>query len=176
VVKRAFVLAGGASQRFGQEKSTFVLDGKPMVMHVVTAFQAAGLSVSLVVRDTSLLDLGLPLILESVTESRYPLRGVLAGLEVLAKGESALFCPCDLPFLSAQSVAAMAASPVFSVASDGERVHPLLAHFSSDAQEGLRSHIVSQSSAMSFVVEAHRVVLPSRDLRNINRPEDLILV
>jgi molybdopterin-guanine dinucleotide biosynthesis protein A len=176
VVKQAFVLAGGASKRFGQEKASFVFDGKPMVMHVVNAFQKAGLSVSLVVRDTSLENLGLPLLLESVTDSRYPLRGVLAGLESLKTGESAIFCPCDLPFLSAQSVATMAGSPVFSVAFDGERVHPLLAHFSSDAQEALRGHIADQSSAMSFVAEAHRVVLPRSELRNINRPEDLVLV
>jgi len=173
VVSRAFVLAGGASKRFGQDKASFVLKGKPMALWVAEAFQAAGLSVHLVVRDEKLRGLGLPLIVEPPSEGHYPLRGVLAGLETLGQGEAALFCPCDLPFLTEASVRRMADTVAPAVAFDGERVHPLFVSLGRGALGALREHIAGHGSAMGFVEGAKRVSVPVGELRNVNRVGDL---
>jgi molybdopterin-guanine dinucleotide biosynthesis protein A len=167
------VLAGGASERFGQDKASFVLNGKPMVLWVAEVFQAAGLSVSLVVRDEKLQGLGLPLIVEPPSEGHYPLRGVLAGLGTLDDDESALFCPCDLPYLKQASVRRLVGAPAPSVAFDGERVHPLFVHLAGSSWGALQDHIERQASATAFVASANRVELPMGELRNINRQEDL---
>jgi molybdopterin-guanine dinucleotide biosynthesis protein A len=169
VVSRAFVLAGGASKRFGQDKASYLVNGKPMVMWVVEAIRAAGLSVSLVVRDASLRGLGVPLIVEPESVGHYPLRGVLAGLEALKAGETALFCPCDLPFLTEKSVQQMAGAVAPAVAFDGERVHPLLALLGTGAVGALLEHISNQGSATAFFEGAERVLLPTAELRNVNR-------
>lgn len=173
VVSRAFVLAGGASTRFGQDKASYVVNGKPMVMWVAEAIQAAGLSVSLVVRDESLRGLGLPLIVEPESMGRYPLRGVLAGLKTLDATESALFCPCDLPDLTAASVRRLVSTAAPAVAFDGERVHPLLGVLGAGAAGDLLRHIALRGSATAFFEGAERVLVPVGELRNVNRVGDL---
>ncbi len=153
-----------------------MLNGKPMALGVAAVFQAAGLSVSLVVRDEKLRDLGLPLIVEPPSEGHYPLRGVLAGLGTLEQCESALFCPCDLPYLTPESVQRLVEAPAPAVAFDGERPHPLFVHLARSSWGALRDHIERQDSATAFVTLAHRVGVPMRELRNINRQEDLLMV
>jgi molybdopterin-guanine dinucleotide biosynthesis protein A len=173
MVEHAFVLAGGASTRFGGDKASFLIDGRPMVLHVVEALRSAGLQVRLVVRNEDLKALGVPLLFEPLSEGHYPLRGLLAGLETLKPNESALFAPCDLPFLTGEAISTLAQAPAPSVAFDGERIHPLLGHYAAAAQDRLRMHMAKNASAMAFAEDAHRVGLAPELLRNINRPEDL---
>ena len=173
MVKRAFVLAGGGSTRFGSDKALHLLDGRPMVLHVVEALQGAGLDVALVVRTPSLASLGLPLLQEPESEGFYPLRGILSGLDALEPGESAIFAPCDLPFIDSSSVLSLVETSSPAVASDGTRVHPLFAHYAASARDRLALLLEKQGSARSFAETAERVVMPVEILRNINHPDDL---
>jgi len=98
VVSTAFVLAGGASQRFGSPKALFEIQGRPMVSHVAEVLREAGLEPCLVVRDRTLSGLGFRLLEEPGVDGFYPLRGMAFALQTLQHGESALFFPCEVPF------------------------------------------------------------------------------
>jgi len=144
-----------------------------MVLHVAEALRAAKLDVTLIVRNQALAGLGLPLLEEPASEGFYPLRGLLLGLEVLEPEESAIFAPCDLPFIDSACVSSLAKATPPAVAFDGQRIHPLFGHFGADARARLLLHLEKQGSARAFAEAAERVVMPSQTLRNINHPADL---
>ena len=97
----------------------------------------------------------------------------LLGLEVLEPEESAIFAPCDLPFIDSACVSSLAKATPPAVAFDGQRIHPLFGHFGADARARLLLHLEKQGSARAFAEAAERVVMPSQTLRNINHPADL---
>lgn len=174
MVKTLFVLAGGASSRFGSSKPRHVFRGKPLASWVAEAAQGAGLRPVLLVKDLGLAELGWPVFQESNSESFYPLRAMLEALSALPEGESALFCPCDLPLLRSDSLAALSMVSAPSVAWDGVRVHPLLCQLASSQAADLAEWVRQQGSAQGFLAEAKRVRIPAGELHNINRPEDLV--
>ena len=87
VGRRAFLLAGGASRRFGANKARHPIDGLPMALHVARALADVLGEVTLVAPDEALRDLGLPLLLEPAEGPRHPLRGVVASDRLLAHGQ-----------------------------------------------------------------------------------------
>ena len=176
MVKTLFVLAGGASSRFGGSKPRHVFRGKPLASWVARCAQQAGLEPVLLVKDTTLSDLGWPLFQESSAEGHYPLRAMAEALRSLTASESALFCPCDLPFLEPSSLVTLSSQAAPSVAWDGLRLQPLLCHLSSAQVPELDSWVSREGSARGFMAHAARVLISGEELRNINRPEDLVSV
>lgn len=175
-MKTLFVLAGGASSRFGSPKSRYELDGKPLASWVAASAQEAGLKPVLLVKDPGLADLGWPILKESDSERFYPLRAMAEALSTLSDGESALFCPCDMPFVRVESFQAIAKESAPCVAWDGVRLHPLFCQLSTAQAGELGAWVQREGSAKGFLATATRVLLPAAELRNINRPDDLVSV
>ena len=167
---RAFVLAGGASTRFGSDKARYEIDGLAMVVRVAKGFESAGLQVSIVARDNRLLDCGFPLLVGSETGPLHPLAGVVAGLESLDAGESALFAPCDVPFLSNVDITSLATStaPAIAVSIDSEKTHPLIAHYNKRLLPLARAILVAEGSVRDFASEAGLVPMSEASLSNLN--------
>ena len=176
MVAQVFVLAGGASKRFGSSKARHVFEGEPLVSRLANRAIESGLEPVLLVKDRELEDLGYRLCVEPAAEGYYPLRAILHALRSLPEGGSALFVPCDLPFLRVQSFLSLAEQPWPTVAWDGKRTQPLLAHFAREQAPALENWVNHQGSARGFVESAGRLRLPASELRNINRPEDLVSV
>ena len=176
MVRRLFILAGGASKRFGAPKARAVLEGRPLAGWVAESGLAADLEPVLLVKDESLADLGWPLCVEPILTGHYPLRAMCFALACLGPGESAVFAPCDLPFVSPSTLRALADGPAPSVAWDGLQLQPLLCHLSFDQLPALQDWVDKQASARRFMAPAHRVRVAEGELRNINRPEDLVSV
>lgn len=173
--RRAFLLAGGASRRFGRDKALHPIDGQPMALRVAEVMQRALGPVTLVAPDRRLASLGLPILVEPSEGTRHPLRGVVAALLCCeADGvELAVFCPCDLPWLEAASFVALSAAPGPRVARAGGRLHPLLVQAPVGWLPRAQRLLVEGGAARSFVEGAHPVDLPADQLRNINRVSDL---
>lgn len=104
------VLAGGASRRFGAPKALARLGGVPLATRVAGALRGTVARVGLVANDPAFLALGL--------ETRADLRpgeGPLAGVETAlawaaeAGLEGVLCVACDVPFVNAPLLRAMAA-------------------------------------------------------------------
>jgi len=169
---RGFVLAGGASLRFGSNKARHPVDGEPMVCRTARALEEAGLATVLVVRDQDLLDLGIPLLLETDSgHGLHPLRGVLAALRSLPDGDSALIAPCDIPGLEASSVQRLVEGGAPAVAVDSKgRLHPLLAHLPRDWALQVEGVLARGGAVTEAMLDAKHISLPDAHLRNWNAP------
>jgi len=99
------ILAGGFSQRFGQNKGLIELSGKPLILHVLDkALHMVDEVVVVVSSDAQRRAFSCALHDEvDVTVDKYekqsPLVGALTGFEKV-RGKHSLLLPCDTPFIS----------------------------------------------------------------------------
>lgn len=174
----AFVLAGGRSSRMGADKARLPWGGVPLA--VATAASLAPVAERVVLVRRGAPD-GLPWVgvdgrpLEVVVEPddgpAHPLHGVATALRA-ARGELVLVVPCDVPGLSPESLRALVARAP-AVASDGSRRHPLVGVFRT-ADAGRAEALARAGGRVHTFAEASpEVVLPDRELANLNRREDL---
>jgi molybdopterin-guanine dinucleotide biosynthesis protein A len=106
-MKTAIILAGGRSERFGQDKGTVLLAGKPLVSHVFERAHRVAEEAIIVVGSTKQKEDYLPLfpkgtkISVDLKDSQSPLVGALTGF-TNARGEYSILLPCDTPFVSTE--------------------------------------------------------------------------
>lgn len=129
------VLAGGRSTRFGRDKLAAEIDGRPLLVHAVTAVAGVGPDLEFVVVTAPGRAPVLPAGVRVVVDAEAfggPLAGLATGLEALAGGiEIALVVGGDMPTLVPDVLALLidrlAADPTADVAflADGDRWRPL---------------------------------------------------
>jgi molybdopterin-guanine dinucleotide biosynthesis protein A len=107
--RSAVVLAGGFSRRFGRDKGLVVLEGKPLVIHVIDCIFKVVEEVLVVVSSEDqranfevILGEKAVLVIDR-KKSQSPLVGAMTGFET-AQGEYSLLLPCDTPLVSSQIV------------------------------------------------------------------------
>lgn len=104
-VKRSgIILSGGHSSRLGQDKGLTVFEGKPLICWVVEVLQSVVDDVIVVVGSDEVIPHYRAVVPHSVRivsdcyPEDSPLIGVITGLRA-AKGEYAVVCACDMPFV-----------------------------------------------------------------------------
>ncbi|MDH7564494.1 MAG: molybdenum cofactor guanylyltransferase [Candidatus Bathyarchaeota archaeon] len=107
--KTAIVLAGGTSNRLGQDKGLMPLGSKPLVMHVLDRVCPFVDERIVVVNSsaqaesyTKILGFDVQLVVDG-SHVQMPLAGALAGFEK-STGEYSLLLPCDTPFVSKEVI------------------------------------------------------------------------
>jgi len=104
-VNTAVILAGGFSERFGQDKGLVRLMGKPLVLHVFDRAREIVEEVAVVVSSQHQREAYLPLfpkktgIFADIKDSQSPLVGALTGF-ANSEGDYSILLPCDTPFIS----------------------------------------------------------------------------
>jgi len=177
------VLAGGASSRMGVSKATLELGGIPLAVRALRPLRAAGLEVAVVAKQGDALPaLDAPVWIEARPE-RHPLAGILEALE-RAGGRAVLVCACDMPFVTAELVAHLAARQGTAVPEASGRLHPLLARYEPAAAGVLAAALDRAASLHDAVREAGAEVLPEAEIArfgdaerllfNVNTPADLV--
>jgi molybdopterin-guanine dinucleotide biosynthesis protein A len=163
-----FVLAGGASRRFGQDKALAVVDGERLIDRVVAALSPHCTRVRVVRRPGQAPVPGHDVLVGDEGDDRHPLWGLAVALEA-AEGALALVTPCDLVGLREGHVGALVGQGP-CVAWDGQHGQPLLGVFPSaraaDARDAARDGI----PVRRFVADMTAISLPMPALRNLNRP------
>jgi molybdenum cofactor guanylyltransferase len=177
------VLAGGASRRMGTPKATLELGGRPLLEYPLAAVQGAGLEPAVVAKPGSPLP---PLAVprwDEPDEPVHPLTGIVAALTA-ARGRPVLAVACDMPFVTAELLADLAAraGPLVVPEVDG-RLHPLLARWDPSLLPALRDalereaplHVVATELDALRIDEAElrRFGDPARLLFNVNAPGDI---
>jgi molybdopterin-guanine dinucleotide biosynthesis protein A len=102
---RAFVLAGGASSRFGRDKALVRFGSRPLLLEIVQLAQSCASRVAVVAGAQKYRDLDVDL---EITEDRWPGEGPLGGIITALQHTAAtdrcaewnLILSCDLPFLT----------------------------------------------------------------------------
>lgn len=168
------VLAGGASKRFGSPKAAAPLGGRAMIEYPLAAMREAGLTPVIVAkRDNELPALSEAVeVLREPDRPRHPLCGVITALERL--GGPVVVCACDMPFVSAQLIAWLAALPdEVAITTAGGRPQPMLGRYSASALPALRAALDSESSVRDAVEAAGARLLDAAELSRFGDPARL---
>ena len=99
----AVVLAGGMSRRLGRNKAVELFDGETLIRRAIGRMRQVARNIMVVANDESrVAELDLPNDVAAVLDE-YPGKGPLAGIYTglnASSTEWAVFCACDMPFLS----------------------------------------------------------------------------
>jgi molybdopterin-guanine dinucleotide biosynthesis protein A len=182
------VLAGGRAQRMGGDKAAVPLAGRPLISHPLAAGREAGMETVVVAkRTTRLPPLDEALLLEP-DEPSHPLCGMLAALDyALSRSPSpgVLFVACDMPFLTAGLLRAMADIEGAVLIEVGGHVQPLPARVevrhratlidSLDARSSLRAALGALEPRLLSEAEVSRYGSPQQLCASVNSPAELAL-
>ena len=105
------ILSGGMSRRMGEDKGSMIIQGKPMILHILERLNGKINDAVIVLNNQErinsykeLLDAYVPVeIKENFT---YSLAGIMTGLKNI-KTDYALVLPCDSPFISEDNIKTM---------------------------------------------------------------------
>lgn len=123
----AFILAGGKSSRMGVDKGLLLLDGKPMVRHIIEAIEPHVDFITISTANLAYAEFGYPLLPDDVAD-KGPLGGIATALSV-SKTQRNLIVSCDMPLLSTEAIGwflAHCQDAEITIATVGEQWHPLL--------------------------------------------------
>jgi molybdopterin-guanine dinucleotide biosynthesis protein A len=177
------VLAGGLGTRLGGEKATVALGGRPLASYPLAALADAGLHTVICAKPGQALPaLDVP-VLEEPAEPRHPLCGIVAGLRA-GEGRPVVAVACDLPFVSARLIEALAAAEEpLAVPRLAGRPQPLLARYEAPLLGELEAALAEEASLVATLEslrpryldedELARFGDPRRLLLNVNSPADL---
>lgn len=107
--KSAIILAGGSSNRFGQDKGLMHLTNKPLIQHVLDTIRNLVDEEIIIVSSEAQADKYIQTlktkasILVDPNGIHTPLIGVMTGLKE-AHGKYSLLLPCDVPFVSKEVI------------------------------------------------------------------------
>jgi molybdopterin-guanine dinucleotide biosynthesis protein A len=103
---RAYVLAGGASSRFGRDKALVRLGSRPLLLEIVQLAQTCAAEVAVIAGAQKYAGLDGKLeIIEDRWPGEGPLGGIITALQHTAATNPAdwnLILSCDMPFLTAE--------------------------------------------------------------------------
>ncbi|MBJ7457701.1 MAG: molybdenum cofactor guanylyltransferase [Thermoleophilaceae bacterium] len=194
VTGHGVLLAGGAGSRLGFAKPSAELGGRPLIDYPLTAMRDAGLAVTIVAKRGSELpaqclsdgrDWPRPNVIREPDAPLHPLLGIATALELL--DSPAVFCACDMPFVTSALLAWIAGLDEANVAVPrrGEVVDSLIGRYTPGALPELRAALDAGGSARSAVecaglraiseAELARFGTPARLLFDVDTPEDLEL-
>ncbi|MBU1707282.1 molybdenum cofactor guanylyltransferase [bacterium] len=128
----AYILAGGESRRYGQDKTLLSWDGEPLILRTVRTAQKVASDVKIVARERDKFEfVGIPVLLD-VVERCGPLGGLLTALED-CHAEQCLVLASDMPYLTEEWLSELFdiwedAPIIFSQSSKG--IEPLCAIYS----------------------------------------------
>jgi molybdenum cofactor guanylyltransferase len=169
----AAVLAGGRGRRMGGAKTLAKLEGEPLIARPIGVAIAAGLEVVVVAKaGTPLPALDVP-VWHEPDEPVHPLLGIVTALERAQRPVLAI--ACDMPFLTSELLARLAAGRETAVRSGG-RVAPFPARYDPAHLPALRVALAREASLQSTVTALAPALLDGVDdhvLANINTPEEL---
>ncbi len=163
------VLAGGAARRFGSDKAMALLDGRPLIQHVLAALGKQVDTVVVAGRSVA----GYEALADRPGPGLGPLAGLCAALHHAARNgfDAVVSVSCDTPLLPDDLVARLAAEAPSQV--EG---HYLIGCWPAALAGVLDAHLAGTQDrslrGWGRRVGA-RAVRFAQEIANVNRPEDL---
>lgn len=118
------ILSGGMSRRMGEDKGSMIIQGKPMILHILEKLNGKINDAVIVLNNQErinsykeLLDAYVPVeikenftysleFIEDEVKDKGPVAGIMTGLKNI-KTDYALVLPCDSPFISEDNIKTM---------------------------------------------------------------------
>ena len=174
---KVLILAGGRSRRFGADKAFAMLQGKPLIAHVMAAFPGLPIAISAGADAARFADFRVPVLMDGEFQGQGPLAGLAVGLAWAADAGALITAPCDTPFLPADLVPRLLPAPAYARA--GGRDHFLVASWPVAARATLLA-ILRDGSSLKVERFAHAIGARAvefedqgKDFLNINYRADL---
>jgi molybdenum cofactor guanylyltransferase len=178
------VLAGGLSSRMGREKAFVLLDGRPLLAHVLERFapQVGRVVINANGDPTRFAAFGCDVVPDGDGTSEGPLSGIAAGLRLARSRGAALMatCPSDAPRLPRRYVARLvdAIGENRAACLAGETgLEPLFGLWRVEALADLETALAegrrAVRDAMAAIGGTRVPAEPGDDLANLNTPSDL---
>lgn len=183
----AVILSGGLARRMnGAEKGLQLLQGKPLIAHIVERLipQIARIHLNI---NRSQAEYQthfpqLPFYCDSLSDFQGPLSGMLSAFEKI-NSKYLLFVPCDTPFLPNNLVKKLSVALAINQAQivyvhDGERAHPTIALIHRSVAESLRHYLASGERRLFQFFQTQKSVAvdfseQKQAFQNMNTFEDL---
>ena len=161
------VLAGGRSSRFGSDKALALVEGRPLIAHVIAALRPQVAALVVCGRDWP----GYRMLADIPRPGLGPLGGLCAALiDAERRGFDAVLCaPCDVLDLPADLAQRLSPGP--AVAIGGRAVGLWPAGLASALRQRLDTADDRSIRGWLAATGAHEI--DCGPLRNINRPGDL---
>ena len=176
------ILAGGPGTRIGGAKANVALHGKPLVQYPLRALRAVVGDVAIITKPQMVLPrLEGTMVWVEPEEPVHPMLGLSEAL-ALAGGRPVLVCPVDMPFISAQLLAALAGADSGGrpavIASSRGRAQPLVGRYLPAAAPLLAraAHgTVPLDDVLDMLEPKLLEVEDEVELFDVNTPDDLLL-
>lgn len=178
------ILAGGRAQRMGGiDKGLILLNGKPMVEHVIAALRAeiGNLLINANRNLEQYAAFGYPVVPDIMDGYLGPLAGMASGMRACAT-RYIVTAPCDSPLVANNLVRRLYETLAregadISVAHDGERMHPVFALMRRDLLPDLLEYLNAGERKIDRWYARHRLAVAYfRDapecFRNVNSPQE----
>src|SRR3989338_6028167 len=187
MVKRltGVILAGGVSQRMGQEKACLPWGDATLLEHCIDTLRPAVDEIIVAVSDAQRFDLRNVQVVEDLIPGAHALGGLYTGLRAASSGWC-FVCACDMPFVNPRLVRALAVQAhgydaVIPKTTQG--LQPLHAVYATSALGAMEAQLrrrqwdlhalVTQVRAKILEPDAIHVFDPEeRSFLNLNSPED----
>jgi len=179
-----FVLAGGESRRFGEDKALFPVNDEPLIRRPLACLRALFPSVAIIAKRPSAYAAFEVPVVEDAYPQRMPHVGILTGLEVAETAWSVVLA-CDMPSMTpdvartlyeARGSEGGSESVQAVVPETPSGVHPLAGCYHRSAMDALRTAVEEEWALRGWLSEiSTRVVAFEEDepFRNVNRKSDL---
>ncbi|HKJ69177.1 MAG TPA: molybdenum cofactor guanylyltransferase [bacterium] len=179
----AYILTGGDSRRFGENKALYRYQGKPLIQHALDHLLPWFTSINIIAKDPEpYASLGY-MVIRDIMDQQTPLVGILTGLTASDTAWN-FFTACDVPFLTEEVISELLEEvsadeeigirAVVPVTSQGSQ--PLVGCYHRELIDSLGKAIDRNQSVKVWLRQvATRDVYfhEMRPFRNINRKEDL---
>ena len=175
---RFYILAGGKSRRFGQNKALFIWEGQSIIERVIAAIPSPSTIFLVTNSPSEYAHLKLPTI-----SDEYPGCGPLAGIQaglLHSPQEWNFFLACDFPNLRSSTITEILAAPrraQIILPQTSEGLQPLCALWSKTALPAIANALKNQERRVQTILEKLNLhfVFPStpQALFNLNTPQDL---
>ncbi|MCG8488224.1 MAG: molybdenum cofactor guanylyltransferase [Chromatiales bacterium] len=180
----AVILAGGRGSRMGgNDKGLVLLEGKPLIEHVITTI-APQVGHLLINANRNMADyqkFGYPVIRDELSGYQGPLAGIYSALEQISTPDL-ITVPCDGPRLPQDLVARLARAREaeaadIAVAHDGKRLQPVYALIAKKLRPSLKAYLDGGDRKIDLWYAQHKMAtadfsdIPETFL-NINTPEE----
>lgn len=173
-----YILAGGQSRRFGQNKALFVFEGRSIIEHLIAVIPPASEIFLITNSSNEYAHLKLPVI-----SDHYPGCGPLAGIHaglLHSSQEWNFFLACDFPYLQSSTIQEILTAPRRAqviLPQPPEGLQPLCALWSKTTLPVIENALQNQERRVQTVLAqlTHQIISPGapQALFNLNTLQDL---
>ncbi len=148
------ILAGGKSSRMGEDKGLILLNGKPMIKHIIDRLEELGLSIMIVANNSDYEQFNYP-VFNDLMKEKGPLGGIYTGL-FHSKTEANLILSCDTPNVTVellQMIIDQSRETMVTIPEFNNRLHPLIGVYHRKAIELIHENLVNNQLKLIKVCE-----------------------